>query len=165
MLAARLTALEGDSRTLSLTLAPRAGERIALTVDHLILTTGPAHGGLIDASQRALRELARRGLIRADKLGLGLDVDAHSRAIGRDGRAIPNLLISGPAARGYFGELMERRWPIMPPPSPLKLYRRWGLGNPPDVPRSNPPIPLFLDVLSVRSVDGMHRGKRYVITT
>ena len=105
VLAARLTALEGDSRTLSLTLAPRAGERIALTVDHLILTTGPAHGGLID-SQPLLRELARRGLIRADKLGLGLDVDAHSRAIGRDGRAIPNLLISGPAARGYFGELM-----------------------------------------------------------
>jgi uncharacterized NAD(P)/FAD-binding protein YdhS len=33
-------------------------------------------------------------------------VDAYSRAIGRDGRAIPNLLISGPAARGYFGELM-----------------------------------------------------------
>ena len=82
VLAARLTALEGDSRTLSLTLAPRAGERIALTVDHLILTTGPAHGGLID-SQPLLRELARRGLIRADKLGLGLDVDAHSRAIGR----------------------------------------------------------------------------------
>ena len=105
VLAARLTALEGDSRTLSLTLAPRAGERIALTVDHLILTTGPAHGGLID-SQPLLRELARRGLIRADKLGLGLDVDAHSRAIGRDERAIPNLLISGPAARGYFGELM-----------------------------------------------------------
>ncbi|TCW11748.1 putative NAD(P)/FAD-binding protein YdhS [Raoultella sp. BIGb0138] len=105
VLAARLTALEGDSRTLSLTLTPRAGERIALTVDHLILTTGPAHGGLTD-SQPLLRDLTRRGLIRADALGLGLDVDAHSRAIGREGRATANLLISGPAARGYFGELM-----------------------------------------------------------
>ena len=105
VLAARLTALESEARSLTLTLTLREGERIALTVDRLILTTGPAHGGLID-SQPLLRELARRGLIRADKLGLGLDVDAHSRAIGREGRAIPNLLISGPAARGYFGELM-----------------------------------------------------------
>ncbi|HAT1609969.1 TPA: NAD(P)-binding protein [Raoultella planticola] len=105
VLAARLTALESAARTLTLTLTSREGERIALTVDRLILTTGPAHGGLVD-SQPLLRELARRGLIRADKLGLGLDVDAHSRAIGREGRAIANLLISGPAARGYFGELM-----------------------------------------------------------
>ena len=105
VLAARLTALESEARFLRLTLTAREGARIALTVDSLILTTGPAHGGLID-SQPLLRELARRGLIRADKLGLGLDVDARSRAIGREGRALPNLLISGPAARGYFGELM-----------------------------------------------------------
>ncbi|WP_434639043.1 FAD/NAD(P)-binding protein [Klebsiella sp. I138] len=105
VLAARLAALESEDDALRLTLTPRAGERIALTVDHLLLTTGPAHGGLVD-SQPLLRDLARRGLIRADALGLGLDVDAHSRAIGRSGRAVPDVLISGPAARGYFGELM-----------------------------------------------------------
>lgn len=165
VLAARLTALESEARSLTLTLTLREGERIALTVDRLILTTGPAHGGLID-SQPLLRELARRGLIRADKLGLGLDVDAHSRAIGREGRAIPNLLISGPAARGYFGELMG-----LPQVADhaaavaAEALQALGIGQSADVPRFNPPFPLFLDVLSVRSVDGMHRGERYVITT
>ncbi|WP_407575282.1 FAD/NAD(P)-binding protein [Raoultella terrigena] len=103
--AARLTALEGDAGRLTLTLSPRRGDPQLLTVDRLILTTGPAHGGLTD-SQPLLRDLARDGLIRADALGLGLDVDSRSRAIGREGAVTPNVLISGPAARGRFGELM-----------------------------------------------------------
>ncbi|MDJ1657175.1 FAD-dependent oxidoreductase, partial [Raoultella sp. Ech2A] len=74
-------------------------------VDRLSLTPGPAHGGLTD-SQPLLRDLARDGLIRADALGLGLDVDSRSRAIGREGAVTPKVLISGPAARGRFGELM-----------------------------------------------------------
>ncbi|HFJ9774706.1 TPA: FAD-dependent oxidoreductase, partial [Raoultella ornithinolytica] len=47
--AARLTALEGDASRLTLTLSPRHGDPQSLTVDRLILTTGPAHGGLIDS--------------------------------------------------------------------------------------------------------------------
>ncbi|MBA7929891.1 FAD/NAD(P)-binding protein [Klebsiella sp. RHBSTW-00215] len=103
--AARLTALEADAQKLTLTLSPRRGEPQRVTVDHLILTTGPAHGALTD-SQPLLRQLSQRGLICADALGLGLDVDERSRAVDREGRAVPNLLISGPAARGFFGELM-----------------------------------------------------------
>ena len=56
--------------------------------------------------QPLLRQLSQEGLIRADAFGLGLDVDRRSRAIGREGRAVPNLLVSGPAARAHFGELM-----------------------------------------------------------
>lgn len=103
--AARLTALEADAQKLTLTLSPRRGEPQRVRVDHLILTTGPAHGALTD-SQPLLRQLSQRGLICADALGLGLDVDERSRAVDREGRAVPNLLISGPAARGFFGELM-----------------------------------------------------------
>ncbi|AKL34712.1 FAD/NAD(P)-binding protein [Klebsiella sp. K794] len=105
VLAARLTALEGDAQKLALTLTPRRGETLRVSADHFILTTGPAHGGLTD-SQPLLRQLSQRGLIRADAFGLGLDVDRRSRAIGREGRITPNLLVSGPAARAYFGELM-----------------------------------------------------------
>ncbi|UXY13385.1 FAD/NAD(P)-binding protein [Kosakonia sp. ML.JS2a] len=103
--AARLTALAGDARTLTLTLSPRRGRPYALTVDHLILTTGPAHNALTE-SQPLLQELTRRGLIRPDALGLGLDVDTRSHAIGREGQSTPTILVCGPAARGRFGELM-----------------------------------------------------------
>lgn len=105
VLAARLTALDSDTRTLTLTLSPRRGQPCTLTVDHLILTTGPAHNALTE-SQPLLQELTRRGLIRADALGLGLDVDARSHAIGREGQSMPKILVCGPAARGRFGELM-----------------------------------------------------------
>ncbi|WP_154914999.1 FAD/NAD(P)-binding protein [Klebsiella grimontii] len=105
VLAARLTALADDAQKLTLTLSPRGGEAQWVSVDHFILTTGPAHGALTD-SQPLLRQLSQEGLIRADAFGLGLDVDRRSRAIGREGRAAPNLLVSGPAARARFGELM-----------------------------------------------------------
>ena len=61
---------------------------------------------LCELAQPLLRQLSQDGLIRADAFGLGLDVDRRSRAIGREGRAAPNLLVSGPAARAHFGELM-----------------------------------------------------------
>ncbi|RVT10556.1 FAD/NAD(P)-binding protein [Klebsiella oxytoca] len=105
VLAARLTALEGDAQRLTLTLALRYGEALRVSADHVILTTGPAHGALTD-SQPLLRQLSQDGLIRADAFGLGLDVDLRSRAIGREGQANPKLLVSGPAARARFGELM-----------------------------------------------------------
>lgn len=100
-----LTALEGDAQRLTLTLALRYGEAQRVSADHVILTTGPAHGALTD-SQPLLRQLSQDGLIRADAFGLGLDVDLRSRAIGREGQANPKLLVSGPAARARFGELM-----------------------------------------------------------
>ena len=74
-------------------------------MNHLILTTGPAHAGLIDGHP-FLRDLARQELIRTDALGLGIDVDADSRATcPRHDGGLP-IFVAGPAARGYFGELM-----------------------------------------------------------
>ncbi len=68
--AARLLSISGEGETLCLTLARRGGGVQTLSVDHLILTTGPAHRALTD-SQPFLQDLARRGLIRADALGMG----------------------------------------------------------------------------------------------
>jgi uncharacterized NAD(P)/FAD-binding protein YdhS len=76
-----------------------------LSVDHLILTTGPAHRALTD-SQPFLQDLARRGLIRADALGMGLEVDSRSRAVAEPHVEALPVLVAGPAARGRFGELM-----------------------------------------------------------
>lgn len=73
--------------------------------DAVILTTGPAHGDILQSSA-LLDAMARAGLIRPDPLGLGLEVTDHCRAVGGDGRPVPGLLVAGPLARGHVGELM-----------------------------------------------------------
>ncbi|EKI0107832.1 FAD/NAD(P)-binding protein [Klebsiella pneumoniae] len=104
--AARLLSISGEGETLRLTLARRGGGGVqTLSVDHLILTTGPAHRALTD-SQPFLQDLARRGLIRADALGMGLEVDSRSRAVAEPHVEALPVLVAGPAARGRFGELM-----------------------------------------------------------
>lgn len=47
--AARLLSISGEGETLRLTLARRGGGVQTLSVDHLILTTGPAHRALTDS--------------------------------------------------------------------------------------------------------------------
>lgn len=73
--------------------------------DAVILSTGPAHGGIV-AGSPLLSSLAEAGLIRADALHLGLDVTNGCQAVGADGTAVPDLLVAGPLARGHVGELM-----------------------------------------------------------
>ncbi|MEE3651069.1 MULTISPECIES: FAD/NAD(P)-binding protein [unclassified Brenneria] len=106
VLAARLQQAAADSdNVIALTLRPRGGPLEMLYADKLIVTTGPAHGTLLD-SNPLFRALARRGELRADPLGLGLLVNEDSQAINQHGRANPHLLVAGPAARGRFGELI-----------------------------------------------------------
>ena len=71
----------------------------------VILTTGPAHGGIL-AGSPVLSSLAETGLIRADPLHLGLDVAQGCHAVGKGGTIQPDLLVAGPLARGHVGELM-----------------------------------------------------------
>ncbi|AGS20486.1 FAD-NAD(P)-binding domain-containing protein [Rhizobium etli] len=94
------------------------GERIACTLqprhrrqplersyDAVVVTTGPAHGGILE-TQPWLAALAASGHLSLDPTGLGLACTERSEAIGPSGTADPSLLISGPLARGTFGELM-----------------------------------------------------------
>ncbi|CZT35709.1 FAD/NAD(P)-binding protein [Rhizobium sp. 9140] len=73
--------------------------------DAVVVTTGPAHGGILD-SQAWLRDLRDAGHLRLDPTGLGIDCDAEFRALNTDGLPNDSLMISGPLARGRFGELM-----------------------------------------------------------
>jgi uncharacterized NAD(P)/FAD-binding protein YdhS len=73
--------------------------------DWVINTTGPDHRSVLTGNP-AMAALLRQGLLRPDRVGLGIDVDPASHPIGNDGAARPDLLISGPLARGRFGELM-----------------------------------------------------------
>ena len=88
-----------------LTLQPRGAAAQSLLVDKIIVTTGPAHGALLE-SDALLQQLAADGLIQADPLALGILVNGRSQTVNLTGEANPHLHVVGPAARGRFGELM-----------------------------------------------------------
>ncbi|MBL0372490.1 FAD/NAD(P)-binding protein [Rhizobium sp. KVB221] len=88
----------------ALKLARRKGS-IIRDFDALIVTTGPAHGSILE-SQQFLEELAAKGLIASDPAHLGIACNRNSQALDQEGRAVPDLYIAGPLARGTFGELM-----------------------------------------------------------
>jgi uncharacterized NAD(P)/FAD-binding protein YdhS len=73
--------------------------------DSLIVTTGPGHASVL-SSQPFLVGLAVWGKLQPDDVGLGIAVDAQSRAINAVGHAEDTLYVAGPLARGTFGELM-----------------------------------------------------------
>lgn len=106
VLAARLQQVSVDKGAIVLSLTARGKtEAETLSVDKLIVTTGPAHGALLE-SDALLKQLATEGLIQPDPLALGIWVDARSRPINRLGQSHAHLYVAGPAARGHFGELM-----------------------------------------------------------
>lgn len=91
-----------------MTLHPRLAspsKLLSFAVDTVILTTRPAHGGVV-AGCPVLASLAAASMLRADALGLRIDVDEQSREIGADGTAVEQLIVAGPLARARFGKLM-----------------------------------------------------------
>lgn len=106
VLAASLADVTRSGETIKARLRLRhTGTSVESAYDAVIVTTGPAHGGILK-SQGWLAELADRGLLASDPTGLGLSCDRGSRALDRSGVAVPGLYIAGPLARGTFGELM-----------------------------------------------------------
>ena len=103
--AGRLTGIAADEAGLIVTWAPRGRTARREVFDRVILTTGPAHDRII-AGSPVLSSAAAQGLLRADALGLGLDVTEGCRAVGATGAAVDGLWVAGPLARGHVGELM-----------------------------------------------------------
>lgn len=59
---------------------------------------------LTRAEDPLLRRLLAKGVIRADPLGLGLEVDGASRVLGSAGAVHANLYAAGPITQGYSWE-------------------------------------------------------------
>lgn len=76
-----------------------------VTVDRVILATGPAHGSVIETTP-VLAALAQLGLLAPDPLGLGLHTSPLGHALPAEGQPDGSILIAGPLARGTVGELM-----------------------------------------------------------
>jgi len=76
-----------------------------LTVSRIINCTGP-QGDLLRTEEPLLKNMVDQGLIRPDRLNLGIDVDQAGRVIGRDGGVNDGLYAVGPMTRGAFWEIV-----------------------------------------------------------
>ena len=104
--AASLSSITKNAARYRVVLRPRlSGDVEALDVDAIVVTTGPAHGGILQ-SQPLFRQLEEAGVLQACPTGLGILVDAQSHPISTFGESTTSLFIAGPLARGAFGELM-----------------------------------------------------------
>lgn len=104
----QLRSLAGEIRDvqtegpLVVTLSTQEGPT-SLEVDRIILCNG-ADTDVRHAANPALVSLLARGRVRADALGLGLEVEADGRAIDAEGRANPDLWVLGAARRPLLWE-------------------------------------------------------------
>lgn len=106
ILGAAIEQVERDGEVIAIDVRHRhTGFRERLLFDACVVTTGPAHTGIL-SSQDWLADLASQGWLCLDDVGLGLACDEASRAIGVDGTPERSLVVAGPLARGTFGELM-----------------------------------------------------------
>lgn len=105
VLAASVSAIRRQDDAISVVLRLRNGVLLERAYDAVVVTTGPAHGGILN-SQPWLKKLHDLGHLQLDPTGLGIACNELSEALAGDGRPDPTLLISGPLARGTFGELM-----------------------------------------------------------
>jgi uncharacterized NAD(P)/FAD-binding protein YdhS len=108
VLAASLISASRRNDVIDIELRPRraaAGALERISVKHVVITTGPAHGTVVDETP-VLTSLAQQGLLQADKFGLGVKVDAYGQVINANGVSEPTLLVVGPLARAQYGELM-----------------------------------------------------------
>lgn len=105
VMAGRPTSLRADGDGVTVNWRPRgATETRALRVRRIVNCVGPS-GDVAASGDPLLLSLLRAGVARADPFRLGLDVDAGSRLIGRDGRVAERLFALGPLTRGAFWEI------------------------------------------------------------
>ncbi|WP_210294251.1 MULTISPECIES: FAD/NAD(P)-binding protein [unclassified Rhizobium] len=105
VLAASVARVRREDEAIHVELRQRHGSQLQRSYDAVVVTTGPAHGGILE-SQTWLSRLRDQSYLQLDPTGLGIACSEHSEAIGAEGHPDATLLISGPLARGTFGELM-----------------------------------------------------------
>lgn len=97
-MAGRLLAAEDRLDGIHATLRLRDGSTRQLTVGAVINCTGP-EADTRSLGEPLLRSLREAGEVRADALGLGLEVDGQYRLLRRDGQPQPALYYIGPFLR------------------------------------------------------------------
>jgi uncharacterized NAD(P)/FAD-binding protein YdhS len=104
--AGKVVAAQADGAGVALDWRPRHGDAVDwMTVARIVNCTGP-QGDLTRTDDPLLGTLTARGLIRPDRLRLGIDVDAQGRTIDADGVASETLGCIGPMTRGGLWEVV-----------------------------------------------------------
>jgi len=106
IVAGKLVDAKADGDGAMVRYRPRGRDDLtSLRVRRIINASGP-QGDLLRTEEPLLRRLLDRGLIRPDRLRIGIDVTQQSEAIGHDGEPCPTLLALGPMTRGTFWEIV-----------------------------------------------------------
>ena len=106
ILAGQLIGTACDGERVAVRLRPRgAAEPETIVARRIVNATGP-QGDVLRSDQPLLRRLIERGLIRPDRLRIGIDVTVDSEVIDARGRPIEWLLALGPMTRGAFWEIV-----------------------------------------------------------
>lgn len=104
--AGRLLRVETGEGGMRAVVRPRgAPHEEAIPVQRIINCTGPL-GDLSRTHDPLLVHLRDTGLIRADALSIGIDVDQQARAIAASGRPDARLFVVGPMTRGAQWEIV-----------------------------------------------------------
>ncbi|CEJ13961.1 hypothetical protein BN1110_04288 [bacterium YEK0313] len=104
VLAGRLLAIEATAEQARVTVRLREGGRQETHVFDRVVDCSGARCDPADAD-RLQAQMLRDGLMRADRLGLGIDVDGRDRVLDRDGVASQRLFALGPPTRGRHWEI------------------------------------------------------------
>lgn len=105
VLAGRLMSVKPEDEGVDIVWRPRGEPQSrALSVSRIINCTG-AGGDLSRTADPLLTGLIKQGAIRADPLGLGLEVDDACQALDHAGRPSRPLYAAGPIAQGYSWEV------------------------------------------------------------
>ena len=101
---ARLGRIRRQGRSVEAELLPiRGAAPLLLEVDRVIGCAGPL-GDIEQIPSPLVRQLLDEGALRADPLGIGLDVTSDGAAIDRQGKVSRRLFAVGPITRGVFWE-------------------------------------------------------------
>ncbi|HEY0113361.1 MAG TPA: FAD-dependent oxidoreductase [Allosphingosinicella sp.] len=99
VVAGRVRSVEGDE----VTIARRGGGELRRRFAGVINCTGP-EGNILRVTDPLIRQLLESGQARAERLGLGLEVDEDSRVVGEGGS--PELYAVGPLSKGSYWEIV-----------------------------------------------------------
>jgi len=106
VVAGKVTGIAAAGAGLTLSWRPRGSEAAeAIAAARVVNCTGP-QGDLTRTDDPLLATLHARGSIRPDPLRLGIEVDAQSRVVRRDGSIDDRLHCIGPMTRGGLWEVV-----------------------------------------------------------
>ena len=104
IVAGKLSDLQADGEHLVATWRPRARAKPQVSRSDWIINCTGQSGDVNRTTDPLISSLVRQGLMRPDRLRLGMEVDRHFQVVDKDGHADATLTAIGPLTRGALWE-------------------------------------------------------------